>query len=101
MISVLDMNTGTYTDYSLSPHDAVIAAYAQREKRNFNTWTYGKYASLVTISESIKPDVVCVTCGNQTCLARKGNEHNEYQHDYEIDSRAKQTAVATAERLRK
>lgn len=61
MTSIFDMNTGTYTDYSLSPFDGVIAAYAQREKRNFNTWTYDQYASLVTMAESVRPDVVVVT----------------------------------------
>ena len=31
MIAVLDLNTGTYTDYVLSPFEAVVAAYAQKE----------------------------------------------------------------------
>lgn len=76
MISVFDMNTGTYTDYTLSPFDAVVAAYAQREKRNWETWTYGQYHPLVTITESVKPDIVVVTCGNQSVLAVRGLERN-------------------------
>lgn len=83
MTAVFDMNTGTYTDYTLSPFDAVVAAYAQREKRNYNTWTYDEYHGLVTMAESIKPNVVVVTCGNQSALARKGRERTYHYHDWE------------------
>lgn len=73
MTSVFDLRTATYTDYTLSPREAVIAAYAQREKRDFNTWLYGDtYGHLVTIADSSKPGLVCVSCGNQSCLAFRG-----------------------------
>lgn len=52
MIAVFDLNTATYTDYTLSPFDAVVAAYAQRERKDFNTWSYRQYHSLVTIAPS-------------------------------------------------
>lgn len=75
MIAVLDLNTGTYTDYCLPPFEAVVAAYAQREAKNYNTWTYDQYHKLVTIVDTCKAETVCVTCGNQSTLARKGDEH--------------------------
>lgn len=69
MTSVFDMNTGTYTDYTLSPTEAVIAAYAQREKKDWNTWNYEKYRPLLRVGQSTKPGIVVVSCGNQSCLA--------------------------------
>jgi len=76
MISVFDMKTATYTDYTLSPVEAVIAAYAQRERRDWSTWTYSQYRDKVTISESNVVDgLVIVTCGNQTCISKKGLEY--------------------------
>ena len=85
MTSVLDLNTGTFTDYTLSPWEAVRAAYAQREKHNFNTWTYAQYDSLVTVSDCFKPGIVCVTCGNQSALARKGDERKSMFHSWEAE----------------
>jgi len=84
MTSVLDLTTGTFTDYTLSPVEAVAAAYAQREKRNFNTWEYSKYQKIVTISESIKPGVTVVSLGNQSALAQAGKEHIYPLNDYEV-----------------
>ena len=85
MIGVFDLNTGTYTDYTLSPRDAVIAAYAQREKRNFNTWTYDQYRDLVQVIDSTKAGLTCVTCGNQAVLCRADQIDTEVLHDYEVE----------------
>ena len=68
MTAVFDLNTGTYTDYMLPPMEAVAAAYAQRELRDWNTWDYAKYRGMVTEKASIKPGVRIVTCGNQSAL---------------------------------
>lgn len=84
MTSVLDLNTGTFTDYTLPPVEAVTAAYAQREKHNFNTWEYDKYQKLVTISDSIKPGVTVVSLGNQSTLSQAGKEHSYPLNDYEV-----------------
>ena len=83
MTNVLDLTTGLYTLYTLGPRDAVIAAYAQNEQRNYNTWTYDQYRKLVTVSESIKPGVTVVTCGNQSCLSRTGFEDVYSAQEYE------------------
>lgn len=37
-------------EYSATPRSAVIAAYAQNEKKDFNTWDYAKYDALVKVS---------------------------------------------------
>ena len=71
MTSVFDLNAGEYSFYSLAPIEAVVAAYAQREKRDFNTWDYSRYRSLVTVADSSKSGFSVVTCGNQTCLFAK------------------------------
>ena len=85
MTSVFDMKTGTYTDYTLSPFDAVVAAYAQREKNEYNTWLYQVYHDRVTVCDSCTNGVVVVTCGNQSALAAKGKEREYHNHDYEVE----------------
>lgn len=87
MTPVFDMRTATYTDYTLSPFEAVVAAYAQREQRDFNTWTYHKYHSKVTMTPShLKTGVTIVTCGNQSAIAVTGKEKDESTpcYDYEV-----------------
>jgi hypothetical protein len=84
MTNVLNLNTGNWTLYTLSPVEAVIAAYAQHEKRNFNTWEYGKYAHLVSIEPSVKSRTSVVTCGSQSCLCAIGNENVYPLQDYEV-----------------
>lgn len=46
---VTDLRTGKIVgSWCLSPRQAVIAAYAQRERKDYNTWEYEeRYASLV------------------------------------------------------
>ena len=38
-------------NYSLTPREAVRNAYAQFEKKDYNTWDYAKYDSLVVEGE--------------------------------------------------
>jgi hypothetical protein len=45
-------------NYSLGPREAVRAAYAQFEKKDWNTWDYAKYDSLVVEGE------FTFSCGN-------------------------------------
>lgn len=69
---VLDMNTGDKTTYTLNPFQAVIAAYAQRERQDYNTWDYHtKYSHLLTVAESARKGWEVITCGNQTALRDK------------------------------
>ncbi len=84
MTNVLNLNTGRWTLFTLSPVDAVIAAYAQNEKLDFNTWTYDRYAHMVKIFPSIKPDTSVVTCGNQSCLSIIGQERIYPLQEYEV-----------------
>jgi len=83
MTSVLDLKTGTFTDYTLSPFDAVVAAYAQRERRDFSTWMYSTYHKQVTITKSCKDGISVVSCGNQSALAQWGRERMYHNHDFE------------------
>ena len=69
---VMDMNTGEVATYTLNPFQAVIAAYAQRERRDWSTWDYStRYGHLVKTVDSVKPGFEVVTCGNQTTLRDK------------------------------
>ena len=68
---VLDLNTGEVTVYTCGPFQAVIAAYAQRERRDWNTWDYStRYGHLVTRAES-RAGFETITCGNQSTLRNK------------------------------
>jgi hypothetical protein len=40
MTTVYEVNSERTWEYTLSPDQAVIAAYEQMVNRNFNTWTY-------------------------------------------------------------
>lgn len=40
MTTVFHVDSGDTFLYTLSPDQAVIAAYEQQVNRNFNTWTY-------------------------------------------------------------
>jgi hypothetical protein len=48
MTTVFNLSTGDVKQYSLPPREAVIAAWEQ-EKRNYNTWDYGKSKAPLTI----------------------------------------------------
>jgi len=75
LTAVFDLRDGSFTGYSLSPFDAVVAAHAQFELRDYNTWTYGKYHDKVIVRDSLKPGIICVTLGNMTTLAKKEDLH--------------------------
>jgi len=40
MTDVTNTKTKTVLTYSLPPNEAVVAAFQQEVKRNFNTWSY-------------------------------------------------------------
>lgn len=47
VVTVMDLKTGETQDFTCSPQEAVIAAYAQ-SNRDWNTWDYEKlYSRLV------------------------------------------------------
>lgn len=61
MVDVTNLNTGNSRTYSCTPREAVIASYAQVEKKDFNTWDYSeRYDHLVKVGISH------VTCGYWT-----------------------------------
>ena len=73
MTTVMDLRTGEFTTFSLSPKEAVVAAYAQAERKDWNTWGYeNRYAGMVKVAPSARRGVLCITCGNQTCLTTDG-----------------------------
>lgn len=79
-IDVLDMRTGEFTTYCLSPVEAVAAAYAQIERLDFNTWMYEKYESNVRIFQSgLLPYISVITLGNQSAICKVGMEYDELQ----------------------
>jgi len=47
MTRVFNLATGEERFYFCSPFAAVVAAYAQFENNDFNTWMYAKYYLLV------------------------------------------------------
>ena len=59
--TVMDLRTGEFRVYLLPPLDAVIAAYAQVERGDYNTWNYSQYRPLVVRAGR------CLSCGNQSC----------------------------------
>lgn len=71
MTKVMDLRTGEVREYSLSPKDAVVAAFEQVERKNFNTWTY-KSEGVVVATCQKRPDLEVVTKGNQSALCVKG-----------------------------
>lgn len=63
---VIDLRTGkTIATYSCLPVEAVRAAYAQFEQKDFCTWEYKKYP--ITVGKHT------VACGNY-CAMQKGND---------------------------
>jgi hypothetical protein len=63
---VMNLNTGAEYHYSgITPREAVIAAYAQGERQDWNTWDYEKkYGYLVRISRSSRT----ISCGEYSTL---------------------------------
>lgn len=64
LTTVMQLGTGEYVGaWALPAEEAVVAAYAQLEKRDFNTWRYGeKYRGEVVFNR------LTVRCGNYTAL---------------------------------
>ena len=62
LCKVMDLRTGEYVaEYSCSPDDAVRAAFAQFDRKDWNTWTYAdKYP--VTYNKH------SVACGDYTAM---------------------------------
>lgn len=51
-VTIMNLATGKTADYTCSPREAVIAAYAQA-RGDHNTWDYAtRYGHLVTVSTS-------------------------------------------------
>jgi len=55
----LNLKSGSVYQYTLPPEKAVVSAYEQYEKKNFNTWDYDyeTHPELVEIANGFK-------CGN-------------------------------------
>ena len=60
---VLNLDTGKHTVYSLSPEDAVVAAYEQ-SRGNYNTWQYPAFAD----HPEARRGQYSVSCGDFTAL---------------------------------
>lgn len=56
---VMNLRTGSVYSYTLPPKKAVVAAFEQYEKKNFNIWNY----DFVTHSELVETDDG-FKCGN-------------------------------------
>lgn len=60
---VQNLRTNVEQTYvGLCPSEAVIAAFAQQEMRDFNTWNYGQHRYPVEFG------LRTVTCGDWCCL---------------------------------
>jgi len=70
---VLNLDTGKYiAQYSCSPRDAVIAAYAQFEKKDFNTWDYNdRYGSEVLQTARV------IACGSYSAMLNPSSAQTE------------------------
>jgi hypothetical protein len=59
LVQVFNLGTGDCVGvWSCSPREAVVAAFAQQVRHDFNTWGYSKYANLVTVGQRT------VSCGD-------------------------------------
>lgn len=72
MTTVFNLLTGEAVYFTLNPEEAVIAAYAQSHK-DFNTWNYQKYRSLV------QRGTFYIFCGH---FAAKQGEDNGPKEDH-------------------
>lgn len=61
---VMNLSTCEKIGYSLEPIEAVVAAYAQNTRHDYNTWNYHKYVGLVVSGE------ITVACGDWCALLR-------------------------------
>lgn len=64
MTHVYNLYTGESAYYSLRPHDAVLAAHMQFDKKNHNSWSYPSHGDVVKVSQSGKT----VLAGNWCAL---------------------------------
>ena len=64
MTRVMDLRTGEYVaTYSCSPEDAVRAAFAQLDRKDFNTWDYEKRYLVVHGRRSVSCGDFCALEG--------------------------------------
>ncbi len=73
--SVMDLRVGRYVGkWSLHPREAVIAAFAQLEKKDWNTWDYEKHysASVVYGLYSVRVEDYAALCGAARALGHTG-----------------------------
>jgi len=72
MVSVYNLSTGgKVAEYTCSPREAVISAYAQFEKHDRNTWDYeNQYGSLVVEGK------LTIACGDY-CTMNEGVTDND------------------------
>lgn len=68
MSTAFNLSTGERRIYSLSPEDAVIAAYAQ-SRGDWSTWSYQ-----TRYSGQVVTGAVCVTIGNWSAFRRAEQE---------------------------
>jgi len=62
---VMNLSTEKKIYYSLPAEDAVMAAYAQEEKRDWDTWQYEKYQPLRRYGQCT------VSCGDWCAINSK------------------------------
>ena len=66
MTTVINLATGEEVVFDLAPREAVIAAYAQFERRDMNWWSYGnKFEKFVTQGKH------SIACGNWAAILTK------------------------------
>lgn len=71
VVTVMNLRTGEKQEFTCSPQEAVIAAYAQGEKHDFNTWDYQKrYSWLLEHGEHT------VACGDYSAYECECHPHD-------------------------
>lgn len=66
MTTVINLATGEEAVFDLEPREAVIAAYAQFERRDCNWWDYGK-----KFDKFITQGKHTIACGNWATILNK------------------------------
>lgn len=71
VVTVMHLPTGETQDFTCTPEEAVIAAYAQGDHRYFNTWNYQKrYGHLVQHGKHV------VMCGDYSAYECECHPHD-------------------------
>jgi hypothetical protein len=92
LTDVLQLGTDNRFSYSLAPAEAVIAAYEQHDRGNYNTWTYlppDKHPQL-----RYGKSGYTVHCGDFSAMTTAWHERRR-QPDYSVDG----LSIATKARL--